>query len=237
MFKHVNSRCQLPVDTGGTLPRQPWYEFWISVVSCCWKVIIRPHILYFFSCWYSTLMSYFSDVQALVAKIFVFPGWILSPTFSVLRLKSQKPLRSCSLEDANRSTYVVSKYHVCEAIMVPVDHVEKQALQRSACLVPFLTSNMLLSFVSQYWCFLVSVKFLQEVNVIMFDTAGFEGIPNWFVCDGVECLREVPDSVHIFDSPLVAISEESLCTSQDDLSFGMSSWIPPDLPLFVKSWI
>ena len=39
----------------------------------------------------------------------------------------------------------------------------------------------------------------------MFDTAGFEGVPYSFVCDGVERLHG-----------------QSFCTSQDDLLFGNS---------------
>ena len=38
----------------------------------------------------------------------------------------------------------------------------------------------------------------------MFDTAGFEGVPNCFVSDGVERLHEVDCCSPHFDSPLVA---------------------------------
>ena len=84
--------------------------------------------------------------------------------------------------------------------------VLKSKLDRgSPCLVLFLISSMLLSlFVSLYRCFLDSVNLLQEADVLVFDTAGLECFPNWFVCNGVECLREVDSCCPHFDSPLVA---------------------------------
>ena len=38
----------------------------------------------------------------------------------------------------------------------------------------------------------------------MFDTAGFEGVPNLFVCDESNAFMKSIVAVHIFDSPLVA---------------------------------
>ena len=60
----------------------------------------------------------------------------------------------------------------------------------SPYLVPFLISNMLLSTSVCTGCILVFVNFLQEADVFVIDTAGFECFPN-DLCNGVECLREV----------------------------------------------
>ena len=59
-------------------------------------------------------------------------------------------------------------------------------------------------FVGLHRCFLVSVNILQEADVVLFDTAGFESFPNWSVCDGVECLCEVDRCYPHFDTPLMA---------------------------------
>ena len=59
-------------------------------------------------------------------------------------------------------------------------------------------------FVCQYCGFLVSEKHPQEADVVMFDVARFEGVPNRFVGDRVERLREVDCCDPHFDSPLVA---------------------------------
>ena len=48
----------------------------------------------------------------------------------------------------------------------------------SPCLVPFLISNTSLSSSVSTVAFCVSVQFLQEVDVVMFDTARFDGVPN-----------------------------------------------------------
>ena len=97
----------------------------------------------------------------------------------------------------------------------------------SPCLVPFLISNML-----------VSVQFLQEMDAIMFDTARFEGVPNWFVGDGVERLHEVDCRGPHFDSPLMAflinhsVRRKMVCclvrASESRLIFRLD---------LVKSWI
>ena len=56
--------------------------------------------------------------------------------------------------------------------------VEEQARQRITQLCPFFDLEHVAFFVCQYCGFLVSVQFLQEADVVMFDTAGFEGVPN-----------------------------------------------------------
>ena len=57
--------------------------------------------------------------------------------------------------------------------------VLKSKLDRgSPCLVAFLISNMSLSPSVSTVAFLVSEEFLQEADVVMFDTARFEGVPN-----------------------------------------------------------
>ena len=52
--------------------------------------------------------------------------------------------------------------------------VEEQALQWVTLFGSFLDLEHVTFFVCQYCGFLVSVQFLQEADVIMFDTAGFE---------------------------------------------------------------
>ena len=75
-----------PVYTCGTLPKQPWYDFWFRSSPAAGKLSSDPSILHF------------------LLRIFVFPGWILSPTFSLRCLNSHDIFWSCSFEDANRST-------------------------------------------------------------------------------------------------------------------------------------
>ena len=84
-------------------------RFLISVVSCCWKVIIWPKYVVLSSLVnISTLLSsvsisFLMMFELWLLRIFVFPGCILSPTFSVLHLKSPHIFGSCSFEDANKS--------------------------------------------------------------------------------------------------------------------------------------
>ena len=63
-------------------------------------------------------------------------------------------------------------------------------------------SKTLLSFVCLYRSLLVSVNFPQEADVLVIDVARFECLPNRFVRDGVESLREVDRRCPHFDSPL-----------------------------------
>ena len=76
-------------------------RFLISVVSCCWKVIIWPK---YFALSPLANISTLNVISLWLLRIFVFPGWILSPTFSVLLLNSHNIFWSCSFEDAIRST-------------------------------------------------------------------------------------------------------------------------------------
>ena len=67
-------------------------------------------------------------------------------------------------------------------------------------------------FVRLYRCLLVSVYLLQEAHVIVIDVAGFEGVPNCFVRDGVERPSEVYRRCPHFDSPLMAfLFNQSVC--------------------------
>ena len=72
----------------------------------------------------------------------------------------------------------------------------------------------------------------------MFDTARFEGFPNWFVCDGVESIREINCRCPHLDSPLMSfllnhsVSRKMICclvwASESSLIFSM---------FLVESWM
>ena len=97
-------------------------------------------------------------------RIFVFPGCILSPTFSALRLKSHNIFWSCSFGDEKRSTssanlmfvkqsrsLVITQAYAHSSFLLPARNVFFQCFlhskldRGSPCLVPFLISNMSLS--------------------------------------------------------------------------------------------
>ena len=108
----------------------------------------------------------------------------------------------------------------------------------SPCLDPFWMSKMFALFVCLYRSLLVSVNFPQEADVLVIDVARFECLPNRFVRDGVERLREVDRRCPHFDSPLMAfLFNQSACCKvvRCLVSFSESSLI---FCLFlVKHWV
>ena len=71
----------------------------------------------------------------------------------------------------------------------------RQRFEICVCLFLFLSDLRVHAFLFHCHRFL---------DVFMFDTATFEGVPNWVVCGGVERLHEVHCSNPHFDSPLMA---------------------------------
>ena len=90
--------------------------------------------------------------------------------------------------------------------------VEQQAGHRISLLRSFLDVENVALFVCLYRSLLVSVYLPQEADVLVIDVARFECLPNRFVRDGVECLREVDRRCPHFDSPLMAfLFNQSVC--------------------------
>ena len=183
-------------------------------------------------------------------RIFVLSGWILSPTFSVAFLNSHIIFRICSLEVANSITssanlmfvkqswpwslrWIPIPFFFCHRWISYWRSVLNSSLDSgSPCFDPFWMSKMLLSSsVCLYRCLLVSVKFPREADVVVVDVARFEGLPNWFVRDGIERLREVHCRCPHFDSTLMAFSVQSICMLQGGPLSGRNVWSQPDLLL------
>ena len=63
-----------PVCTCGTLPKQPWFDFWFRSCPAVRKLLSGPSILYFLLLLmfrlYVINLNFFSDVQALIAESF-----------------------------------------------------------------------------------------------------------------------------------------------------------------------
>ena len=117
-------------------------------------------------------------------RIFVFLGWILTPTVFVLRLNSHNIFWSCSFEDSQKE-HVVSKSHVCEAVVIFVaqvnshssflparnvffqcflqNRVEEEARQRVTLFGSLFDLKHVAFFVCQYCGFLVSVQFFRRL--------------------------------------------------------------------------
>ena len=110
--EHISQRepeLSAPVCTLWNVAQVALIRFLISVVSRCWKVIIWPKYFVLspfvsFSTFMSSVSMSFLVSEPWLLRIFVFPGWILSPTFSVLLLNSHNIFWSCSFEVANKST-------------------------------------------------------------------------------------------------------------------------------------
>ena len=109
-------------------------------------------------------------------------------------------------------------WKVCEAVMAVVAQVDSHflfllpalgdvfqwACQRMSLFSSFLDLEHVALYIGLYWCFLVFINLLQEADVVVFDTAGFECFPNSSVC-GVGCLREIDCCCPHFDTPLVTL--------------------------------
>ena len=143
----------------------------------------------------SSISISFLMFELWLLRIFVFPGWILGPTFSVLRLKIALHFWELFLcKVANRS--IVSKSHVWYAVVIVVAQVNSHSFffilpewnasssntfcrtelkskldSGSALFCSFLDLKRVTFFVCHHCGFLVAVQFLQEMDVIMFDTA------------------------------------------------------------------
>ena len=144
-------------------------RFQISVVSCCWKMIIYPKYVALSSLVdISTMMSSisisFPMFELWLLRIFVFPGRIISSTFSELRLKSHSIFWSCSFEEANKRTtsanlmfvkvmIVDTQAYTHSSFPLPMSSssafcrtvLESMLVGGSPCLVPFLVWIMSLS--------------------------------------------------------------------------------------------
>ena len=214
-------------------------RFLISVVSCCWKVIIWPrYVVHSSLVNISTLMSSISILSwcsSFGCWVFVIPGCILSSTFSVPRLKSHNIFWSCSFEEANKSTssanlkfvrqfmIVVSQAHTHSSFLLPTwnvffqgflqNNVEEQARQRVTVFGSFLDLEHVTFFVCQYCGFLVVVQFSQEVGVFML------------------VRQDLRASQITFWYPTRGFFDQSSCTSLDGLLFGKTFWTPLDLLL------
>ena len=71
-------------------------------------------------------------------RIFVFSGWIFSPTLSVLFLKSHMILLSCSRDVENQ--HVVREPHVREAVSLQITQTDPHAFLAPSCQVVFQCS-------------------------------------------------------------------------------------------------
>ena len=127
--EHISQRepeLSAPVCTLWNVAHAALIRFLISVVSCCWKVIIRPKYFVFsplVSITTLTNLNVFAGVRALVAENFRL-SWVDPEShFSVLLLNSRTILWSCSFRGCRRE-HVVSKSHVREAVMIVVTQVD-----------------------------------------------------------------------------------------------------------------
>ena len=113
-------------------------RFPISVVSCCWKVIIWPRYFVLSSLVnISTLMSSISIsflmFELRLLRIFVFPGYMLSPTFPRAALEVTRHFfEDVALLKKQKKEYIVSKAHIREAVVIVVSQVNTH----SPCLLP-----------------------------------------------------------------------------------------------------
>ena len=183
----------------------------------------------------TSICFFVSELMVLwLLRIFALSGGILSPTFSVAFLNSHIIFRICSLEVANSITssanlkfvrqsrswslrYIPIPFFFCHRCISSFKRVlkhcvEQQAGHRIFLLRSFLDVENVALFVCLYRSLLVSVYLPQEADVLVIDVARFECLPNRFVRDGVECLREVDRRCPHFDSPLMAfLFNQSVC--------------------------
>ena len=159
-------------------------------------------------------------------RIFVLSRWLLRPRFFSTFLESTQHFPKLFFGCCEQQ-HVVGESQVCEAVrgrgrsgiypfffLVPSlnfilqwilkDCVKQQAGQRITLPGTFSNLENVAVFVRLYGCLSVSVYLLQETDVIVIDVAGFVGVPNWLVSDGIERIREVNCRCPHFDSPLVA---------------------------------
>ena len=147
-------------------------------------------------------------------RILIFPGMYLEshffcPVFDVAQ-HFLKPLLCRSKQE-----HIVSKAQIREAIVIAIswakchsffhlpawkvvfqghlqDRVEEQAGWRVDLLGRlFFDLEHVTLLVRHYSSFSVFVESFQEVDVFMFDTTGFEGVPYGVVGDGIKPLHEV----------------------------------------------
>ena len=148
-------------------------------------------------------LIFFSTVRALAAKNFRFPWMHLeSNLFCAMFEVAQHFLKL--LLCGSKQEHVVSKAQISEAVVIVRSFSLKQlpnlfffchrgrssfkATCRtvlkskldngSPCLVPLLDFEHVAVLVRHYSSFLVVEKSCQEVDVLMLDTTGFEGVPN-----------------------------------------------------------
>ena len=123
MSKQTRFRCQLLFVFVQCCPSSPDAIPDFGRLFCCGKVIAWPRYFVLSSLKsVSTLMLSISIsfllFQLWLLRIFVFPGCILGPTFSVLCLKSHSIFEAALL----RKQIVVHRHQIsiCEAVMVVV---------------------------------------------------------------------------------------------------------------------